>query len=181
MLLQFASAEELIFQAKRDTASYLKELAAAGKVTYTFVSTGKFPCGALPISQGLFFDSTLPYLVVGINFKEDKAVIPGTGKELLSLTAREDIGCYVAAILKRPDIIENKIVGVAGDTQSADSLVGKYEKHLGTKFDVTYRSAEELDRIAQGLKSSNIGVYFSNRMPPFLRELGCLFLLLSLD
>ncbi len=34
------SAGELIFQAKRDTASYLKELAAAGKITYTLVATG---------------------------------------------------------------------------------------------------------------------------------------------
>lgn len=38
------SAGELIFQAKRDTASYLKELAAAGKITYTLVATGASSC-----------------------------------------------------------------------------------------------------------------------------------------
>jgi hypothetical protein len=37
------SAGELIFQAKRDTAAYLKELAAAGKITYTLVITGNPP------------------------------------------------------------------------------------------------------------------------------------------
>jgi hypothetical protein len=40
LLLLTVSAGELIFQAKRDTASYLKELAAAGKITYTLVATG---------------------------------------------------------------------------------------------------------------------------------------------
>ena len=34
------SAGELIFQAKRDTASYLKELAKEGKISYTLVVTG---------------------------------------------------------------------------------------------------------------------------------------------
>jgi hypothetical protein len=36
----YISAGELIFQAKRDTAAYLKELAAEGKITYTLVATG---------------------------------------------------------------------------------------------------------------------------------------------
>jgi len=118
--------------------------------------------------QGLFFDNTLPYPVAGVNFKEGKAVIPGTGKELLSLTSRDDIGRYVAAVLKHADVTENKIIRVAGDTQTADFLVEKYEKQLGKKFDVTYRSAEELDATAQeGLKTGNLGAYFSNRIPLF--------------
>ena len=37
------SAGELIFQAKRDTAAYLKEVAAAGKLTYTLIATGRKP------------------------------------------------------------------------------------------------------------------------------------------
>jgi len=151
------SAGELIFQAKRDTASYLKDLAAAGKITYTLVATG------------LFFDNDLPYPVGGINFKEGKASVPGTGKELIGITSRDDIGRYVAAILKHPEATENTVVRVSGETTTADTLIEKYEKKLGKKFDVSYRSAEELDRIAQeGLKSGNLGAYFSNRIPLFM-------------
>jgi hypothetical protein len=48
-------------------------------------------------------------------------------------------------------------------------VVEKYEKKLGKKFDVSYRSAEEIDSIAQeGLKSGNMGAYFSNRIPLFM-------------
>lgn len=117
---------------------------------------------------GLFFDNDLPYPVAGIQFKEAKAQIPGTGKELISVTDREDIGHYVAAILKHPDITKNTVIRVAGDTVTADDLVNKYEKQLGKKFEVSYRSADEIDQVAQeGLKSGNLGAYFGNRIPLF--------------
>src|SRR5438105_7396581 len=116
------SAGELIFQAKRDTASYLKELAAAGKITYTLVATGASVATKISL-LGLFFDNDLPYPVAGIQFKEHKAQIPGTGKELISVTDREDIGRYVAAILKHPDVTKNTIIRVAGDTVTPDDLV----------------------------------------------------------
>jgi nucleoside-diphosphate-sugar epimerase len=116
----------------------------------------------------LFFDNTLPYPVAGINFKEHKANIPGTGKELFSLTSREDIGRFVAAILKQPDVTKDKVIRIAGDTVTANTLVEKYEKQLGKKFDVAYRPADEIDRVAQeGLKTGNLGAYFSNRIPLF--------------
>lgn len=150
------SAGELIFQAKRDTASYLKELAAAGKITYTLVATG------------LFYDHELPYPPAGISVKEAKATMPGTGEEKLSLTHREDIGRYVAAILKNPEATKNTVIRVAGDTTTPNELIKLYEKKLGKKFDVTYRSADEIDRVAQeGLKSGDLGAYFGNRIPLF--------------
>src|SRR5271170_3123831 len=143
-LLTF-SAGELIFQAKRDTASYLKELAAEGKITYTLIVTGRSPTGILKsYILGLFFDNTLPYAVAGVNFKEAKATIPGTGKELFSITSREDIGRFIAAVLKHPDETKDRVVRVAGDTVTADDLVAAYEKKLGKKFDVTYRPADEI-------------------------------------
>jgi nucleoside-diphosphate-sugar epimerase len=106
--------------------------------------------------------------VAGISFQEHKANIPGTGKELLSVTSREDIGRFVAAILKQPDITKDTIIRIAGDTVTANSLVEKYEKQLGKKFDVSYRPADEIDRIAQeGLKTGNPVAYFKNRIPLF--------------
>ena len=150
------SAGELIFQAKRDTASYLKELAAAGKITYTLIATG------------LFFDGGLPYPPCGINFKEGTATIPGTGDEKLSVIDREDIGRFVAAILKKPEETKNKVIRVTGETTTANELVKLYEKEHGKKIKVSYRPADEIDRVAQeGLKSGNLGAYFSNRIPLF--------------
>jgi len=106
--------------------------------------------------------------VAGINFQEHKASIPGTGKELFSITSREDIGRFVAAILKQPDITKDVIIRIAGDTVTANALVEKYEKQLGKKFDVSYRPAKEIDRIAQeGLKTGNHVAYFKNRIPLF--------------
>ena len=106
--------------------------------------------------------------MAGINVKEHKADIPGTGKELFSLTSREDIGRFVAAILKHPDVTKNAVIRIAGDTVNADTLIEKYEKKLGKKFDVTYRDTDEIDRVAQqGLKTGDLGAYFSNRIPFF--------------
>jgi hypothetical protein len=150
------SAGELIFQGKRDTASYLKELAASGKITYTLVITG------------LFFDNELPYPPAGINFKEASATIPGTGEEKFAITDREDIGRYVAAILKHPKETENAIIRIAGETTTANELIKLYEKQLGKKFNVSYRPADEIDQTAQeGLKTGDLMTYFKNRIPLF--------------
>jgi hypothetical protein len=75
----------------------------------------------------------------------------------------------VAAILKNPDITENKIMHFAGDVQTANSLLAMYEKQLGKKFDVTYRSAEEIDWVAEEeRKNGNEAVYLKSRVPYFL-------------
>jgi len=106
--------------------------------------------------------------VAGIDFKARQANIPGTGKELISVTSREDIGRFVAAILKHPDVTKNTVVRIAGDTVTANALVEAYEKQLGTKFDVNYRPADEIDRVAQeGLKTGDLAAYFKNRIPLF--------------
>jgi hypothetical protein len=75
----------------------------------------------------------------------------------------------VAAILKNPGITENKIMHFAGDIQTANSLLAMYEKQLGKKFDVTYHSAEEIDRVAEEeRKNGNEAVYLKSRVPYFL-------------
>jgi hypothetical protein len=120
------------------------------------------------LTAGLFLGLDLPFPVASVNFKERSANIPGTGDEPVSATTTDDIGRYVAALLKKPELSENKIIRVAGDTITSNQVLAKAEKKLGTKFQVQYRSAEEIDRIAQeGLKSGNLGAYFMNRIPLF--------------
>lgn len=109
----------------------------------------------------------LPFPCVNVNFKDRTANIPGTGDELISGTSTDDIGRYVAAVLKKPDVTKNTIIRVAGDTTTSNKVLAKAEKKLG-KFTVEYRSAEEIDRIAQeGLKTGDLGAYFGNRIPLF--------------
>jgi hypothetical protein len=73
------------------------------------------------------------------------------------------------AILKHSDITENKVMHLAGDMQTANSLLAMYEKQLGKKFEVTYRSAEEIDRVAEEeRKKGNMTVYLKSRVPYFL-------------
>jgi NmrA-like family len=117
----------------------------------------------------------LPFPCASVNFKERSANIPGTGDELVSGTSTDDIGRYTAAILKHPEITKNTIIRVAGDTVTSNGVLAKAEKKLGTKFQVTRRSAEEIDQVAQeGLKSGNLGAYFMNRIPLFAGTGVCL-------
>jgi len=110
----------------------------------------------------------LPYSVLGIDFKGHTADIPGTGEELTSVTDREDIGRYVAAVLGHPAATENKIIRIAGDTVTGNGLLKLYETRLGKKFAVSYKPAEEIERVSEeGLKSGDLGAYFGNRIPLF--------------
>jgi uncharacterized protein YbjT (DUF2867 family) len=106
--------------------------------------------------------------VAGVNFKEAKAVIPGTGNEIIHITSREDIARFIAAILKHPEITAKANIRLGGQAATAHKLVALYENQLGKKFEVSYRPADEIDKVAQeGLKSGNLGAFFSNQIPLF--------------
>jgi nucleoside-diphosphate-sugar epimerase len=126
--------------------------------------------------SGLFFTLDLPFPVAGIDHKAHKANIIGTGKELFSLTHLDDIGRFVAAILKKPEETENKVIRIAGDTQSADALVEKFEKKSGKKFKVKYQNAIVL---AAALKQARhkdhkkYEFYFTNAIPLFTGDGVC--------
>jgi uncharacterized protein YbjT (DUF2867 family) len=89
---------------------------------------------------------------------------------LFSLTHLDDIGRYVAAILKRPEETKNKIIRITGDTQSADALVEKFEKKIGKKFKVKYQSSVVLAATIKQARSKahkKYGIYFANAIPLF--------------
>jgi hypothetical protein len=119
--------------------------------------------------KGIFLAVDLPFPTIGVSLREHKAAIPGTGNEPVSLTFTEDIGRYIAAVLKNPDISKNTILRFAGDTGSGNKIVAAAEKHLGLKFEVSYRPAEELDRAAiEAQKTGNFGLFFANRIPYYV-------------
>ena len=80
----------------------------------------------------------------------------------------DDIGRFVAACLTTPEITKNACIRIAGDTQSANALVQKFEKGIGKKFEVTYQDADELTRtLKKALEEQDYGVYFTNAIPLF--------------
>jgi nucleoside-diphosphate-sugar epimerase len=116
----------------------------------------------------LFFGLDLPFPVAGVDYKARKADIIGTGEELFSITHLDDIGRFLVAILKKPDDTENTMIRIAGDTQTANALVKKFEKQTGTKFEVSYQDAHQLEReLKQALDDKKYDVYFPNAIPMF--------------
>ena len=116
----------------------------------------------------MFFGLDLPFPVAGIDYKAKKAEIIGTGKELFSLTHLDDIGRFVCACLKSPEVTKNTCIRIAGDTQSADALVQKLQKLAGGKFDVSYQDAVQLKQtLKKAIDDEDYGLYFSNAIPLF--------------
>ena len=110
----------------------------------------------------------LPFPIAGIDYKSRKADIIGTGEELFSLTHLDDIGRYVAAVLKRPEETKNKVIRVAGDTQSAHSILAKFQKKIGQKFKVNYQNAVVMRSLLKSaIDHKKYNVYFTNAIPCF--------------
>jgi len=155
------------FPTKREVVAYLKELASENKITYTLIFTGISFVYSLT-NQGLIFGLDLPFTVAGVNYKARRADIIGTGENDFSICHLDDVGRFLAAILKKPEATKNKVIRIAGDTLTANTLVEKFGKKIGEKFQVRYRPAEEVERIAKdGLASGDVGVYFDNAIPLF--------------
>lgn len=130
----------------------------------------------LLIYQGLFFTLDLPFPVAGIDYKARTADIIGDGNAMFSVTHLDDIGRFVAAILKRPEETKNTIIRVAGDTQSANSMLEKFEKKLGTKFKVQHKSVVvETALLKKAVEHKKYDVYFSNAINLFTGD-GVIFL-----
>jgi uncharacterized protein YbjT (DUF2867 family) len=112
--------------------------------------------------------------LAGIDYKARKADIIGTGEELFSLTHLDDIGRYVAAVLKRPEETKNKVIRVAGDTQSAHSILTKFEKKIGRKFKVNYQNAVVMKALLKkAVDHKKYNVYFTNAIPCFTGDGVC--------
>jgi nucleoside-diphosphate-sugar epimerase len=142
---------------KRGVALYLKELAEKKKITYTLVFTG------------LFFGLDLPFPLAGIDYKAKKADIIGSGNEKFSITHLNDIGRFLVAILQAPEETENRMIRVAGDLQTANNLLQKFETKVGEKFEVHYQSAEEVTQACKrAVDTKDYNYYFTNAIPLFI-------------
>ena len=124
--------------------------------------------------SGLFFTLELPFPLAGIDYKTRKAEIIGSGDELFSLTHLDDIGRYVTAVLKRPEETKNKMVRVAGDTQSAHSVLTMFQRKIGQKFKVSYQNAIVMKTLLKNAADhKKYNVYFANAIPCFTGDGVC--------
>ncbi|KAF8907957.1 hypothetical protein CPB84DRAFT_1674597 [Gymnopilus junonius] len=86
-----------------------------------------------------------------VDIKEGKADIPGTGKELITLTRWQDVGKFVAAAVELDKW--EKDLSMAGDVTTYNEVVKIAEEVTGKKFEVVKHSAAEL-REEAGSKSN---------------------------
>jgi len=106
--------------------------------------------------------------VAGIDNKTRQAKIIGDGNALFSLTHLEDIGRFVAAILRRPAETKNRVIRVAGDTQNANAILQKIEEKRGKKFKVTHENVVVLTATLKiALEHKKYGTYFANAIDLF--------------
>lgn len=105
------------------------------------------------ISVGTFFDwwgkpaglkteiVDLPWV---LDIKNARAVIPGTGKEKVSMTYSVDVARFVVRLLDEERW--DREVGLVGQDVSFEELVRVAEEVTGRKFDVGYDGREKLER-----------------------------------
>jgi len=137
-------------------ARLLKQHSEERRITYSLVYTG------------LFFALDLPFPIAGIDWKAKKADIIGTGDDLFSVTHIDDIGRYLDAMFKRPEITENKQVRIVGDTSTANAMLEKFEKKVGEKFEVTRQDAQIVfKKLHRALDQRDYDTYFANAIPSF--------------
>jgi hypothetical protein len=118
--------------------------------------------------SGLFFTLDLPFPVAGIDYKARTADIIGDGTALFSLTHLDDIGRFVAAVLKRPEETKNAVIRVAGDTQCANAMLEEFEKKIGTPFKVHHKSSVVVTALLKkALEHKKYDIYFSNAINLF--------------
>ncbi|KAK6357894.1 hypothetical protein TWF730_007251 [Orbilia blumenaviensis] len=122
----------------------LKELADAGKIEYTLIANGPF------------FDWGLQYGFVGLNLKEKKATIFGSGKQVIAVSNLSHIGNAVVWTLTHPEESKNKAIRFWSYKITQPQLVAAAEKITGTKWEVEHVSVEEHIKAGEaGQKAGN--------------------------
>lgn len=100
------------------------------------------------LSNGLFADwAPTPYF--GFDVKAHTVTIYGDGKQKFDTTALKDIGraTVLAVLAPLPPAGKGRSYAVAGATASWNDWVAALEKATGAKFNVTYKSASEVQAI----------------------------------
>ncbi len=123
-----------IFNPKYETVNYLKR--KESEISWTSPVTG------------MFFDWGLNIGFMGFNVKEKKATLFDKGENKASMSSLSFIGQAVVKMLENPELTKNQYVFIAGLTVSQKEILAGLEKVTGSKFDVSYKDAD--DEMKQG-------------------------------
>ncbi|KAI1372066.1 isoflavone reductase family protein [Hypoxylon crocopeplum] len=134
-----SSATEKPNQKKLKVRAYI-ESDAVRRLKYTYVVTGPFAdlytgCMASQPQMGSF------------DVEKKEATLLGDGKGKVSLTTMSDVGRLLVAILKHPDVCDNKDVKVNSFTTTPDDILAELERQTDCKWRVKYTTLEELRRL----------------------------------
>ncbi|KAK6532294.1 hypothetical protein TWF281_006485 [Arthrobotrys megalospora] len=123
----------------------LKELADAGKIEYTLIANGPF------------FDWGLTHGFIGLNLKEKKATIFGSGKQIVAVTNLSHIANAVVWTLTNPEASKNKAIRFWSYKITQPQLLAAAEKITGTKWEVEHVPVEDHVKAGEaGVKAGNV-------------------------
>ena len=136
-------------QPKIKFAHYVEEKAKEGLIDYTIINTGLCSNFEATLIIGGFPEYAVKTEFYGIKFKERMFNCIGDGKQLNTFTALPDVGKYVVAALKQPDLTKNAEVFVSSFKSDYISIIELLEKETGDKFTIHHETPEE--QIKQGV------------------------------
>ncbi|KAF3087041.1 hypothetical protein TWF569_001346 [Orbilia oligospora] len=132
------------FHGKYEVYLRLKELADAGKIEYTLITSGPF------------FDWGLQFGFVGLNLKEKKATIFGSGNQVVAVSNLSHIAKAVVWTLTHPEESKNKTIRFWSYKITQPSLLAVAEKITGTKWEVENIPVDDYIKTAEeGKKAGN--------------------------
>ena len=137
---QYRRMPEAFIGSKVRIREYLRELAAAGRITWT------------SLNGGPFFDMWLMKGPAGIDVKNRKARIYGTGENALFWTPVGVIARAAGNMLRNPDAVTNRPVYICPFEKgelTQRSLVDTLEAVLDTKFDIEVVDVAKINRNAR--------------------------------
>lgn len=140
-----------IFGEKLTLRKYLEENAKAGKIHWTAITTGPF------------LDFGLATGFLGLDLKERKALIVGSGGEEngVSMILLSDVAKAIVGVLEAGEKVWDRAVLVRSAKVTARELVAIAEKVGGGKWEVVEKGEEEVreDGLKKGREGDKIGAF----------------------
>ncbi|KAK6543345.1 hypothetical protein TWF694_000096 [Orbilia ellipsospora] len=129
---------------KYETYLRLKKFADEGKIEYVLVQTGPF------------FDMGLSSGFLGINLKDKKATVYGSGNQIVAMSNLDYIAKATVYTITHPEEYKNRAVKLYSYKVSQNQLLGELEKITGTKWETEHITVEdEVKAGEEGRKAGN--------------------------
>ncbi|EMR64045.1 hypothetical protein MGN70_007204 [Eutypa lata] len=130
-----SSADEKPHQNKLTVRRFIRENIKKLKITY--VVTGPYIDMFFRLMPGAESPG-------GFDWSSKKAVVVGSGNEKVGFTSMPDVGKFVAAALRHPEVSQGKALKVQSFVVSPNAILNEFEKQTGTTWTVEHTPIEKL-------------------------------------